>query len=48
MLTVLLTRSHQVVVIYASEGNIYEIITKPELYDTTNQYLKSMGIEKLG
>ena len=44
---VLLTRSRQGMVIYVPEGNIYDMTTLPELYDTTYEYLKSIGIEEL-
>ncbi len=44
---VLLTRSRQGMVIYVSEGNAYDMTTLPELYDTTYEYLKSIGIEEL-
>lgn len=44
---VLLTRSRQGMVIYVPEGNVYDTTTLPELYDTTYEYLKSIGIEEL-
>ncbi len=44
---VLLTRSRQGMVIYVPEGNAYDMTTLPELYDTTYEYLKSIGIEEL-
>lgn len=44
---VLLTRSRQGMVIYIPEGNGYDVTTAPELYDSTFEYLKSMGIQEL-
>ncbi len=44
---VLLTRSRQGMVIYIPEGNPYDVTTAPELYDSTYNYLKSIGIEEL-
>ena len=42
---VLLTRSRQGMVIYIPEGNKYDTTTAPELYDSTFNYLRSIGIE---
>lgn len=44
---VLLTRSRQGMVIYVPEGNPYDPTTAPELYDSTYNYLKSIGIKEL-
>ena len=44
---VLLTRSRQGMVIYVPEGNPYDVTTAPELYDSTYNYLRSIGIEEL-
>ena len=44
---VLLTRSRQGMVIYGPEGNVYDMTTLPKLYDTTYEYLKSIGMEEL-
>lgn len=44
---VLLTRSRQGMVIYIPEGNKYDPTTAPELYDSTYNYLKEIGIEEL-
>ena len=44
---VLLTRSRQGMVIYIPEGNPYDVTTAPELYDSTYNYLRSIGIEEL-
>ncbi len=42
---VLLTRSRQGMIIYVPEGNKYDPTTAPELYNSTFEYLKSIGIE---
>ena len=44
---VLLTRSRQGMIIYIPEGNPMDPTTAPELYDTTYEYLKSIGIEEI-
>lgn len=44
---VLLTRSRQGMVIFVPEGNPYDVTTAPELYDSTYNYLRSIGIEEL-
>ena len=44
---VLLTRSRQGMVIYIPEGNKYDVTTAPELYDSTFEYLKSVGIQEI-
>ncbi|MBQ6263648.1 MAG: DUF2075 domain-containing protein [Clostridia bacterium] len=44
---VLLTRSRQGMVIYVPEGNAEDVTTAPELYDSTYEYLKSVGIEEI-
>ena len=44
---VLLTRSRQGMVIYVPEGNLYDVTTAPELYDSTYNYLRSIGIEEV-
>lgn len=44
---VLLTRSRQGMVIFIPEGNPYDPTTLPELYDSTYDYLKSIGIVEL-
>ena len=44
---VLLTRSRQGMVIYIPEGNEYDSTTSPELYDSTYNYLRSIGIREL-
>lgn len=44
---VLLTRSRQGLVIYVPEGNVIDPSTKPEIYDYTYNYLKSIGIEEI-
>lgn len=41
---VLLTRSRQGMIIYVPEGNPKDPTTAPELYDSTYEYLKSIGI----
>lgn len=43
---VLLTRSRQGMIIFIPEGNPLDETTKPELYDETFIYLKSVGIEE--
>lgn len=42
---VLLTRSRQGMIIYIPEGNPKDPTTMPELYDSTFEYLKSVGIQ---
>ena len=44
---VLLTRSRQGMVIFVPEGNPYDVTTAPELYDSTYEYLKSIGIAEV-
>lgn len=44
---VLLTRSRQGMVIFIPEGNPYDPTTLPELYDSTYDYLKSIGITEI-
>ena len=44
---VLLTRSRQGMVIYVPEGNENDVTTAPELYDGTNEYLKSIGVHEI-
>ena len=42
---VLLTRSRQGMIIYVPEGNPKDPTTMPELYDSTFEYLKSIGLQ---
>ena len=44
---VLLTRSRQGMVIFVPEGNPNDPTTAPALYDSTYEYLKSIGIKEL-
>jgi len=44
---VLLTRSRQGMVIFVPEGNSYDPTTSSELYDSTYDYLKSIGITEI-
>lgn len=44
---VLLTRARQGMVIVVPQGNSEDPTRKPEFYDSTYQYLKSIGIEEL-
>ena len=44
---VLLTRSRQGMVIFVPEGNPYDVTTLPELYDSTYEYLKEIGIKEI-
>lgn len=41
---VLLTRARQGMIIVVPEGNEEDLTRKPEYYDTTFNYLKSLGI----
>ena len=44
---VLLTRSRQGMIIYIPEGNPKDPTTAPELYDSTYEYFKSVGINEM-
>lgn len=44
---VLLTRSRQGMVVFVPEGDPYDVTTAPELYDSTYNYLKSIGIQEI-
>lgn len=44
---VLLTRARQGMVIVVPEGNIEDSTRKPEYYDSTYKYLKSVGIDEI-
>lgn len=44
---VLLTRARQGMVIVVPKGNPEDPTRKPEFYDSTYKYLKSIGLEEL-
>lgn len=44
---VLLTRARQGMVIVVPQGNSEDPTRKPEFYDSTYKYLKSIGVEEL-
>ena len=45
---VLLTRARQGMVIVVPDGNPTDVTRKPDFYDGTYQYLRSLGIEEIG